>query len=201
MKVDGAINFKTKHMGANFGQVALEVIPSSFIPLQLAEGQQLFLRPDYDYNEAAFLEYAKNYKVSILTDKLIQPHGLKDIARNIQGLFIFIDDLSDDVPDNYFKILKNWNIPVTLLVKDKKQLGKYRNKYFDMLVRHYNPDRPKIENLSANAQFFSSKRILEGGKEYLSYAHWKKGLDRNNKVLDTSDYWKELDHFYIYEQN
>jgi hypothetical protein len=201
LKVDGAINFKTKHMGANFGQVALEVIPSSFIPLQLAEGQQLFLRPDYDYNEAAFLEYAKNYKVSILTDKLIQPHGLKDIARNIQGLFIFIDDLSDDVPDNYFKILKNWNIPVTLLVKDKKQLGKYRNKYFDMLVRHYNPDRPKIENLSANAQFFSSKRILEGGKEYLSYAHWKKGLDRNNKVLDTSDYWKELDHFYIYEQN
>jgi len=76
-----------------------------------------------------------------------------------------------------------------------------KNKYFDLRVRRYHPERPKIENLSPDAQFFSSKRLLEGGKEYLSYAHWKKGLDRNNKVLDTPDYWKELDHFYIYEQN
>jgi hypothetical protein len=199
--VGGSINFRTKHVGATFGEVALEVVPTSFVPIQLAEGQQLFLRPDYDYNEAAFLEYAKNYRVSILSDKLIQPKGLKDIAGNIQGLFIFIDSLWDDIPDNYFKILKNWNIPVSLLVKDKGKLGKCRNKYFDLRVRHYHPERPKIENLSPDAQFFSSKRLMEGGKEYLSYAHWKKGLDGNNKVLDTPDYWKELDHFYIYEQN
>ena len=47
----------------------------------------------------------------------------------------------------------------------------------------------------------SSLRIIEGGKEYLSYAHWKKGLDNNNKVLDTPEYWRESDHFYIYERD
>tara|TARA_R110002110_G_scaffold98233_1_gene251558 strand:+ start:1449 stop:2588 length:1140 start_codon:yes stop_codon:yes gene_type:complete len=201
LKVGGSINFKTKHVGAVFGQAALEVIPTSFIPLNVPEGQTLFLRVDYGYDEASLLEYAKNYKVTIMTDALIQPHGLKDISGNISGMFIFVDPSWDDIPDNYFKILKNWNIPHSLLVRDEKDLGIIKNKYFDLQVRRYNPERPKIENLSPDAQFFSSKRLIEGGKEYLSYAHWKKGLDGNNKVLDTPEYWKELDHFYIYEQN
>mgnify|MGYP001260298331 CR=1 FL=1 len=50
-------------------------------------------------------------------------------------------------------------------------------------------------------RFFSEKRIVEDGKEYLSYAHWKKGLDKNNEVLDTPEYWRESDHFYIYESD
>ena len=204
LKVGGSINFKTKHVGATFGQPALEVVPTSFVALNnLPEGQCVFLRVDYGYDEAAFLQYAKNHKVTIMTDKLIQPHGLKNISQNITGMFIFVDSSWDDIPDDYFKVLKNWNIPHTLLVRgpDEEELGFIRNKYFDVEVQRYHPERPKIENLSPTAEFFSSKRLIEGNKEYLSYAHWKKGLDRNNKVLDTPDYWKELDHFYIYEQN
>ena len=201
LKVDGSINFKTQHAGANFGQEVLEVVPTSFTPLDVPEGQPLFLRLDYGYDEAAFLQYAKNYKVTIMTDSLIQPHGLKDISANILGMFTFVDSSWDDIPDNYFKILKNWNISHSILVKDKKDLGAIRNKYFDSQVRCYHPERSKIENLSPNAKFFSSKMLVEGGKKYLSYAHWKKGLDGNNKVVDSPDYWKELDHFYIYEQN
>jgi len=201
LKVDSSINFTTKHVGANFGQIAVEVVPTSFSPISVAEGQILFLRVDYGYDEATFLQYAKNHKVTIISDKLIQPHGLKDISGNVTGLFIFVDPSWETIDESYFKILKNWNIPCTLLVKDKSQLGQIRNKYFDTPVRLYNPERPKVQGLKENAQFFSSKRLLEGGKEYLSYAHWKKGLDSNNKVLDSVDYWKELDHFYIYEQN
>tara|TARA_R110002020_G_scaffold441727_1_gene652703 strand:+ start:2828 stop:3967 length:1140 start_codon:yes stop_codon:yes gene_type:complete len=201
LKVGGSINFRTKHVGVTFGEAALEVVPTSFIPLSVPEGQPIFLRVDYGYDEASFLEYAKNYKVTIMTDTLIQPHGLKDISGNVVGMFIFVDPSWDNIPDNYFKILKNWNIPHSLLVTDEKDLGIMKNKYFDLQVRRYHPERPKIENLSPDAEFFSSKRLIEGGKEYLSYAHWKKGLDRNNKVLDTPEYWKELDHFYIYEQN
>jgi hypothetical protein len=201
LKVDGSINFVTRHVGAAFGQAAVEIVPTSFAPINVAEGQSLFLRVDYGYDETAFLQYAKNHKITIMTDKLIQPSGLKNVSPNVTGLFIFVDPSWDTIPESYFKILKSWNIPCTLLVKDKKHLGEIRNKYFDVLVRLYNPERPKVENLKPNAEFFSSKRLLEGGKEYLSYAHWKKGLDSNNKVLDSVDYWKELDHFYIYEQN
>jgi len=201
LKVDGSINFETKHVGATFGQVAVEIVPTSFVPINLGQDQSLFLRLDYGYDERAFLQYAKNHKITIITDKLIQPHGLKDISGNVSGLFIFVDPSWNTIPESYFKILKSWNIPCSLLVKDKSHLGEIRNKYFDTLVRLYNPERPKVEGLKENTQFFSSKRLLEGGKEYLSYAHWKKGLDSNNKVLDSPDYWKELDHFYIYEQN
>ena len=59
----------------------------------------------------------------------------------------------------------------------------------------------KLENVTKNSKFFSGKYLVEGGKEYLSYAHWKKNLDNSNIVIDTPEYWDELDHFYIYEQN
>ena len=57
----------------------------------------------------------------------------------------------------------------------------------------------KLDNPPPNSRFFSSKYLVEGGKEYLSYAHWKKGLDKSDNVLDNDDYWKESEHFYIYE--
>ena len=76
-----------------------------------------------------------------------------------------------------------------------------RNKYFDIAVRLYKSEEKAPSEITENTRFLSGKRLIEGGKEYLSYAHWKKGLDNNNTVIDSPDYWKELEHFYIYEQH
>ena len=103
---------------------------------------------------------------------------------------ILIDNIND---------LKNLNINVVLFVEKEKDLPILQNKYFDIPIRLYNPRKERPCDVTDSTRFISSKRLIEGGKEYLSYAHWKKGLDRNNKVLDTDEYWRELDHFYIYE--
>jgi hypothetical protein len=107
----------------------------------------------------------------------------------------------DTIPDNYFKILKNLNIEPVLLVKNEKEISAIRNKYFDISVRPYRSEKKPPCPISSSARFLSEKRIVEGAKEYLSYAHWEKGLDRDNRVLDTPEYWRESDHFYIYEPN
>jgi hypothetical protein len=88
-----------------------------------------------------------------------------------------------------------------LLVKKEKDLAPIRNKYFDVPVRSYPPERKSPCKISDNTRFLSEKRIIKDGKEYLSYAHLKKGLDNANIVLDTPEYWRESEHFYIYESD
>ena len=195
------IRFTTKYIGPSFLSPVVEVVLTSFVPLRLLPEQRLMVRCDYGCNEDAFLEYCFKYPVMISSKDLIQPHGLKKIAHNLSNFYLFIDEKWDTIPDNYFNILKNMNINLSMIVKKEKYLNDIRNKYFDIPVSLYSYSTKAPCNFSEDARFMSSLRLIEGGKEYLSYAHWKKGLDSNNKVLDTPEYWNESDHFYIYERD
>ena len=92
-----------------------------------------------------------------------------------------------------------FKINLVILCEDKKDVPILRNKYFDMTVNQAFPNREKRCDVSEKSKFISHKRIVCDDKEYLSYAHFKKGLDRSNVVLDTPEYWRESDHFYIYD--
>ena len=159
------------------------------------------IRTDYGCDEISFLKYCSNYKVSITADSLIQPHGLQKIANNINKFFLFIDSSWDTIPENYFAVLKNLDIDLTMLVKNEDDLNALRNKYFDTPVVLYEEAEEAPCKLGDDSRFMSSLRLIEGGKEYLSYAHWKKSLDGDNKVLDTPEYWRESKHFYIYDRD
>ena len=195
------IRFKTKYIGSSFLSPKVEVVPTSFSPLRLQPNQILMVRCDYGCDENSFLEYCSKYPVAISSKYLIQPHGLQKIAKNVSGIFLFMDETWDTIPDNYFNILKNMDINLNMIVKKEKHLSAIRNKYFDIAVTPYYTDKKAPCKLTNDSRFMSSLRIIEGGKEYLSYAHWEKKLDANNKVLDTPEYWRESDHFYIYERN
>jgi hypothetical protein len=195
------IKFATKNIGSLFSRSVVEVIPTSFVPLRIPKEQELMIRADYGCDEVSFLKYCGNYKVSITADSLIQPHGLQKVANNINKFLLFIDSSWDTIPDNYFQVLKGFNIDLTMVVKDKDDLSSLRNKYFDIPVVPYEAEQEAPCEVGDDARFMSSLRLIEGGKEYLSYAHWKKNLDGNNKVLDTPEYWRESKHFYIYERD
>mgnify|MGYP003133328552 CR=1 FL=1 len=195
------IRFTTKHIGAGFLSPVVEVVPTSFAPLRLKENQSLMVRCDYGCDEDAFLRYCNSYPVVIFSKDLIQPHGLQKIAQNVSKFYLFVDNSWDTIPDNYFNILQNMNIDLSMIVKEEKDLKDIRNKYFDIAVTSYYNHKEAPCELSNDARFMSSLRLIEGGKEYLSYAHWKKGLDSDNKVLDTPEYWRESDYFYIYERD
>ena len=195
------VNFLTKHIGKAFLESVVEVIPTSYTPLRIPENQILYIRADYGYKDDAFLQYCKSHKCSVLSSQLIQPHGLKQIAENLDALFIFMDRTWDDIPSQYFKTLKKLGINCVILTEKEEDVSLLRNKYFDIAVRLYKSEEKAPSEITENTRFLSGKRLIEGGKEYLSYAHWKKGLDNNNTVIDSPDYWKELEHFYIYEQH
>lgn len=195
------IRFNTKYVGSSFQNPVVEVIPTSFAPLKLKSGQELMIRADYAFDEDCFMKYCSSYPVTIFANSLIQPHGLQKIAKNVNKFYLFLDETWDSIPENYFEILKNMDIDLTIIVKKEEELRGIRNKYFDIPVIPYLSEKKAPCEVSENSRFMSSLRLIEGGKEYLSHAHWKKGLDSNNKVLDTPEYWKESDHFYIYERD
>ena len=195
------IRFTTKYVGDSFKSSRVEVIPTSFAPLKLQPNQELIIRTDYGCNEDAFLKYCINYPVSIFSENLIQPHGLQKFSQNLNNFYLILDKKWDTIPDNYFDILKNMNVNLSMYVKNKDSLNYVRNKYFDIAVNLYKENEKPLCSVTDDARFMSSLRLIEGGKEYLSYAHWKKGLDSNNKVIDSPEYWKESDHFYIYERD
>ena len=193
-------NFKTVHMGPFYDQKIVEVVPTSFQPLSLPANQELYVRADYGFEENAFVQYCQKYKVSIFMNSLIRPEHLQNFANNVNHLFIWVKKEDDIIPDSYFKTLKNMNVKVVLLVKNKKDLPYLRNIYFDTVVQQYRPEAQKYKGFNEKSRFLSAKRLIADGKEYLSPAHWKKNLDSNNKVVDSPEYFSELDHFYIYEQ-
>ena len=195
------IRFNTKYVGSSFQNPVIEVIPTSFTPLRLKSGQELIIRADYAFDEDCFMKYCSSYPVTIFANSLIQPRGLQKIAKNVNKFYLFLDKSWDSIPENYFEILKNMDIDLTIIVKKEEELRGIRNKYFDIPVIPYLSEKKAPCEVSEDSRFMSSLRLIEGGKEYLSYAHWKKGLDSSNKVLDTPEYWKESDHFYIYERD
>jgi len=199
LKIKQEINFTTLHVGESYNDNLLEIVPTTLTPVNIQPNQKIMIRADYGLQEDVFIQYCKQMKVSVCCDKLIQPNGLKQIANNVTDFYLFLDKDWDDIPEKYFSIVKSLGINLIILCENKDDVPIIRNKYFDIAVRHPFPDREKPKSFSEKSKFLTQKRIVCDGKEYLSYAHFKKGLDRSNKVIDTPEYWRELDYFYIYD--
>ena len=189
-------NFKTINIGDSYYQKIVEVVPT-----EITKGlpKSLFVRIDYGVEEEALLYYCANHEVVLVTDQLPQVNMLVQFRNNIKRILYTIQDKNDTIPEEYFEALKKLNIDFILLSEEEGDLPYLRNQYFENQVHLKDPECDAID-CSSNAKFLTNKKIVEADKVYTSYAHYKKGLDSCDKVLDTPEYWEESKHFYIYEQ-
>jgi len=190
------IDFNTIHIGEAYYSNVVEVVPTYIV-----EGlpKSLFVRIDYGVEENALLHYCKNHEVVLITDKLPQLGLINNFRNNIKKIIYTIQNKEDTIPQKYFDALKSLGIGIVLLTDNDDDLSELRNKYFDTPV-HVKDNDPKKVEISKNAKFFTNKTIIEADKVYTSYAHYQKKLDSNYNVIDNNEYWKELKHFYIYDQ-
>jgi hypothetical protein len=189
-------NFKTINIGDSYYQKIVEVVPTA-----ITKGlpRSLFVRIDYGVEEEALLYYCANHEVILVTDQLPQISMLMQFRENIKRILYTVQDKNDTIPEEYFESLKKLGIDFILLSDKEDDLSFLRNKYFEIQVHPKHDAREPIV-FSDDAKFLSNKKIIEADKVYMSYAHYKKGLDSCDKVLDTPEYWEESKHFYIYEQ-
>ena len=188
-------NFKTINVGDSYYQKIVEVVPT-----KITKGlpKSLFVRIDYGVEEEPLLYYCANHEVILVTDQLPQVNMVSQFRSNIKRILYTIQDKDDIIPEEYFEALKKLDVDFILLSDKEEELPFLRNQYFETQV-HLNDEEGDSIPCPPNAKFLTNKKIVDGDKVYMSYAHYKKGLDSCDKVLDTPEYWKESKHFYIYE--
>ena len=188
-------NFKTINVGDSYYQKIVEVVPT-----KITKGlpKSLFVRIDYGVEEEPLLYYCANHEVVLVTDQLPQVNMVSQFRSNIKRILYTIQDKDDIIPEEYFEALKKLDVDFILLSDKEEELPFLRNQYFETQV-HLNDEECDSIPCPPNAKFLTNKKIVDGDKVYMSYAHYKKGLDSCDKVLDTPEYWKESKHFYIYE--
>jgi hypothetical protein len=200
------INFITKRIGHSFyDQSVLDVIPNSYAPLPILKNKTLMLRLDYGFNENAFFQYCKSHECAlILRNNVIQIAHLEPLARNIRKMIIRIDTLDETIDLRYFDALKKLNIDHQIIIEDESILNDARLEYFDQNVTFYTPTKTRPKEIPENACFFSFKKVVDGSNVYESKAHWKNrqlSVDKQTKILDTPEYWEDIEYYYIYEQS
>jgi len=195
------VGFKTKLRNKTKG-FQVDVIPTKYVNLPVFRNNIINLRLDQEtLNQEAFLQYCSNHKCNIfIKDSLLSVDLIKNIGANIESLVFICNKIPDKIPDLYFDLLKRLKIRFIFLVRNKEILDEMRLQYFDQEVEYQDPHKEKPSDIDVSYNFISFKCVIEGDKSYKCLAHWKKGVDFSDKVLDNSLYWEELDYFYIYEQ-
>tara|TARA_R110000772_G_scaffold158_4_gene723 strand:+ start:789 stop:1967 length:1179 start_codon:yes stop_codon:yes gene_type:complete len=197
------LNFKTI-LPNKIKKEEIDIIPTEYVNLGFSNESILNIRLDCcdSVDTGSFMSYCSNHKCNIISKNLVlQADVIQKIADNLNCITIIVDEPLEAIPKEYFNLLKKLKIHFLMLVKDKSLLDDLRLEYFDQSVEFYNPAKEKPELVNLNHKFISFKSVIEGSKVYKSVAHWKKGLDSSNNVVDNPTYWEELDYFYIYEQD
>jgi hypothetical protein len=198
------VNFKTLHIGDYFEYPSIDVVPTDYKRLKIFEDRVLNLRLDYGCEQNALLQYCTNHKCTlVIKDLVIRPAQLHSFHQNIKKITILLSNMENKIDPRYFEFLKTLGIDYNILVTNKEILNDVRLEYFDENVELYIPTSKRPKDIPEGSYFFSLKKVIEGEVCYPSKAHWKSKqipLDKKMKIIDNSDYWEELDYFYIYEQ-
>ena len=125
----------------------------------------------------------------------------------IKWFFRYIENpdvnINDSFTTEYLTDVKNIGINVEVFCEEEDKLSDYRFDFFDFDVNAsmFKSKKDLEENLSklnGGTKFLSGKILLSEGKKYSCYEAKKAKKELTGQpelVYDTSDFWKELDHY------
>jgi hypothetical protein len=195
-------DYKTLRLGVHYPNEILEVIPnfqpqSNYFPNLVAN-----LRCDYGVVEEVLPSWLSR-KSNIMTESPIPLQLLSAFRENIAGVTMFMD--SGLIDKEYLTSLSRLNMKFNLICKDKSKLQDLRFKFFDWVVEeHVKFSKKDVDfgsELCDNTFYHSNKVLVSEGKNYLSKAAWKAGVEMTNepqKLIDSEEFWEEIEHLNIY---
>lgn len=218
---------KSLFIGPLFQHIIFELVPDSFPTKDFYPQFPFTVRLDYHFDEQMLAGcLSTGRKVNIVTNK---PLNLNLINQFRQSILFYSHELmdGDETSLDYIKSIKTLIPKTTFFTKEKDEvkLAALRFRLFDVvnieqvteLTRndavnwakdYLNESEEKkldITTQLCQAHVKSNKFLLSSGKVYLSYAHFKtqKSIENLNQnvadVIDDPEFWKDINHFYIYE--
>ena len=197
-------SISTKYIGESYSTPFIEIVPNFFGESNQLKDRLLNIRMDYEFNEDCLLEWAKNYKVQIITNRPIDFQLLSSTKHNIDQFSFDINDC-ETFSIEYLEAVKNLGIKLSGVCKNFENLSEIREFYFDFLIEEEDKiDFEKVEELRKfnNLKFLTKRDIFSEGKRFSSKAHLDSKqplLDKVSNVIDSDEFWRDLEHYYIYE--
>lgn len=222
LEIDASVSHETIHAGEHYNNVILELIPNFLLDPNLLPDSQVVVRMDYHFNEEILLKTLNSgRKVSIFTNRDLSNNCLHFLSSFSKSINSYNHEVSLDTDLEYVKNIKKitQNANFYTKSKDEKFVADIRFKFFDIAnILHISESskktffekaslylNKKVDSLEefSNIQFRSNKFILSEGKLYPSFAHFKSGIsiesfDKNLiGIIDSDEFWKDLNNFYI----
>ena len=200
LNIENKLNFNTLNIGNNFHIEVCEVVPNFAANIEDKKNKTIYIRADLHFDVEKIAFWCQNYKTVIITNKMLPLDLVAYFSKNIENIFFKLN--SEELPIDYLEQLKRTKVKFALCSNDKENLPLIRNKYFDFVVE-YDDEKDRIKNCTkVNGKFFTNKILISNGKIYPSEAHLKqaKTIDMDNNVIyDDDTFWKDVEHYYIYE--
>lgn len=196
---------KTQHIGGNYANLVIEVVPDGVLPPQVFPGAIPTVRFDLGGVEEVVYQQLHTRKSAVFTTKPLNVEVLKQLRPNLERIVYEIDE-------NYSKdFIKNATfagMPLVVLTdipEEKTDLIKLE--LSDYCIVHRKPKGKKPEGLvlKENTYFKSQKILFANGKTYLSLSHYrgdKEVTDGSNigKVIDTEEFFIDESFYLIYDR-
>lgn len=197
--------FELVHLGKNFNQRIIEVIPDFTASAEVLKGASINLRLDYidDLNQNVFYYWLNNRKVNILTNKNLNIKSLLPFKNNIIMVTVI---MSDNIDEAFLKQCKQNGFRVRLHCREPEKIKDYQYKFFDWNIEKDFKTELKLKdfsNINGKSFFISSKVLISKGKQFSCRANQlqNKFLDKTQEtVIFSETFEEELDYFKIYNE-
>ena len=200
LKIEEEINFNTLRIGDYYHIPFVEIVPNFRANLEDQKNKTLYIRADLHNDDQTIAFWCANYKTKIIAANEIPIPLIKQFASNIEHIYFKIKDQS--ISNEYFELVKKCKVNFTICIDEEENIAQVRNYYFDFRV-DFDNKKQRIEKITKqNGYFLTNKILISQGVLYPSEAHLNanKKLDMVNEVMHDDDaFWKDAEHFYIYD--
>lgn len=221
LKIEHSIKEKTLMVGPSFNAAMLELIPNVVPAPDFNAHLPFAVRMDLDHNEDILGRTLQSgRKVNIVTKA---PINLQLLAHFKDSIVSYNHEVDETTPREYVLAIKKLVKQHTFFsrTKDEVKLADIRFAFFDVtniqqVVDRTREDAEKEMKAYTNDPSFSldshlksgtlrfrcQKYLLSKAKIYLSLAHEQADLPTDspdgNKVIDSEDMWRDMNHLFIY---
>jgi len=198
------INVETIYIGDHYPTKVVEVIPDFVSPPDFLRGNSINLRADYHYDEEKIVHWLQGRVVNLLVDRPININLLKYFKKSIVQLTV---NLNDSFSEDYLKQVINSGTNIEIFCEDAERLADIRFKFFDFDIEKSifkskkDLDDEALNKFNKNTRFLSGKILISEGQKYscLEAKKQKNVLTGEPEIVyDTEDFWKELDHYRLF---
>jgi len=190
---------KSIYFGENYQNKTLEIIPDQPIDPNQIPIPNIIVRMDYHFNEEILAFWLQHKQCIILTNKPINIDLLNNFKNNILQVIYIIEKDNDF---KFVKSLKNKGIQFGMIsYMEAEELNEYKIDYMDygLIIERKKQTKNSVDIKNINNLYYKSSKILLSGKgQFISKYQWTNQID-NNKVVDDSSFWEDLDTYYLFK--